>query len=208
MGDAEAGFVADLAAVEGLDGDVAVAVADMLVAIAGPLARLLVGLEQLAETEDLLIEIEDRFGVERIEREMRDARNVFLRAGQSEFLLRQRDRVALRIENAHLAVLQVAALGDHRAARIAFAVARDDLVDVVDGDAEMMQPVLHARLVQVGPVLEQRDVEAAVGQRHVARGAAADLVETEIPHVEAGERGRLRAQQSEISDARHRRRLT
>ena len=71
---------------------------------------------------------------------------------QSEMLLRQRDRIAFRIVDAHFAVLQVAAFGDHRAARIALAVARDDLLDIVDRNAEMVQPDFHARLVQIGPV--------------------------------------------------------
>ena len=79
MRDAEARLVADLAAVEGLDGDVAVAIANMLVTIARPLARFLVGLEQFAETEDFLVEIEDRFGIERVECQMCDARNVLRR---------------------------------------------------------------------------------------------------------------------------------
>ena len=72
-------------------------------------------------------------------------------------------------------MLQIAALGDHRAARIALAVARDDLVDIVDGNAEMVQARFHVRLVQIWPVLEQRDIEATVGQRHIAGRAAAEL---------------------------------
>src|SRR5262249_39970956 len=75
MRDAEARLVALLAAVERLDRNVGMAVADVLVAVAGPLARLFVSLEQLAEAEHVAIEVEDRLGIERIKRQMRDARN-------------------------------------------------------------------------------------------------------------------------------------
>src|SRR5262249_25776167 len=137
---AEARLVSLLAAVERLDGHIGLAVADVLVAIAWLLARLLVRLEQLAEAEHVAIEGEDRFGIERIEREMRDAWNTRRYLAEPEIVARQRHRVALRIVDAHLPVLQVAALGNDRATRIARAIARHHRLHVSDRNPEMMQP--------------------------------------------------------------------
>src|SRR5262245_22328799 len=203
MRDAEARLVTFLAAVERLDRHVGVAVADVLVAIAGALARFRMRLEHLAEAEHADVEGEDRLGVECVERHVRDARNARGPLAQSEIGLRERDRVAFRIEDAYFAVLEVAALRDHRAARIERAIARDHRIHIVDGDAEMMDAVFHARLVQRRPVLEQREIEAAVGERHVAVGGTVELLKRKMRLVEMGERRRLRAQQSQIADARH-----
>src|SRR5215831_99070 len=99
---------------------------------------------------------------------MGDTWHALPRLGQPEIRLRERDRIALRIVDAHLAVLEVAALGDHRAVRIARAVAREDRLDVTDRDAEMVQAVLHAQLAQAWPLSEEREVESAVRERRVA----------------------------------------
>jgi hypothetical protein len=63
----------------------------------------------------------------------------------------------------------------------------------------MMQADLHARLVQMRPLLEQGEIEAPVGEADIARRAAADFAETEAADVKVGERSRLRAQQGEIA---------
>src|SRR5262245_4880534 len=205
MGDAEARFVAVLAAVERLDRHIGVAVADVLVTVAWPLARFFMRFEQLAEAEHVAVEVEDRLGVERVERQMRDARHARFggTGAEAEALLRERDRVALRIVDAHGAVLQVAVLGHDRAAWIARAIAGDDRVDVVDRNSEMMQALLHARLAQRGALAEQGEIEAAVGERHVAVSAAAELRKAEMAAIEAGEGGRIGAEQREITEARH-----
>ena len=65
-----------------------------------------------------------------------------------KFFCDRRDGVAFGIVDAHLAVLQVAAFRDHGPARIAGMVARDHGVDVVDSDAEMMEPDFGVRLAQ------------------------------------------------------------
>src|SRR5260370_35649468 len=56
MGDAEARFVPNLVAVEGLDRNIAVPIAHMLVPIAGPLHGFLVRLDQFAEAADRAVE--------------------------------------------------------------------------------------------------------------------------------------------------------
>src|SRR5690242_3534260 len=99
-------------------------------------------LEQLAEAEHVAIEVQYRLRIERIECQMRDARNARRRLAEAEVVARQRHRIALRIVDAHLTVLQVATLRNDSAARIARAIARHHRLEVIDRDSEMMQPKL------------------------------------------------------------------
>ena len=175
MGDAETRLVPDLVAVEGLDRHIAVAVAHVLVAIARPLPGFPVRLEQFAKAENPAVEIEHQLGIERVERDMGDAGNPRGRGGQSELALRQGHRIAFGIVNAHVAMLQIAVLRNDHAARIEGAVARQRLIHIVDRDPQMVEAELHAGLVQLLPLLEQGEVEAAVGEADIARRAAADF---------------------------------
>jgi hypothetical protein len=52
----------------------------------------------------------------------------------------------------------------------------------------MVQAQLHAGLVQLRPLLEQSEVEAAVGEGDVARIGAADFLQAEAAPIKAGER--------------------
>jgi hypothetical protein len=56
---------------------------------------------------------------------------------------------------------------------------------------------------RAGRFLNSVRLKPAVGEGHVAVGGAAELIKTEMGFVETGERRRLRAQQSQIADARH-----
>lgn len=161
------------------------------------------GLEQFAKAENPAVEIEYQLGIERIERDMGDTGNSGGGRAQSELALRQGHRMAFGIVNAHVAMLQIAALGDDHAARIERAVARERLIHIVDRNPQMMQAGLHAGLVQLRPLLEQGEIEAAVREADVARIRAPQLFHAETAAVEARERGRLRAQDGEIADARH-----
>src|SRR5258708_25764993 len=134
---------------------------------------------------------------------MGDAGNRDARAGQSEIALRQGHRIAFGIVDAHIAVLQIAALGDDHAARIKRAIARERLVQVRDRDAEMVQPDLHARLVQLRPLLEQSEVEAAVREGDVTPAGAPDLPHAAPAPIEAPERRRLRAQHADVAYTPH-----
>src|SRR5439155_7750806 len=109
--------------------------------------------------EYALVKVADCFGVERIERDVGDARHPRSAVADAEIRLRQAHGIALRIVDARLAVLQVAAFRDHGPARIERAIALNDVVDALDGDAEMMQAERHVRLAQRSPVAYERKLE-------------------------------------------------
>src|SRR5260370_32287141 len=96
--------------------------------------------------------------------------------------------------NAYVAMLQIAVFGDNHAARIELPITRERLAHVFDRDPQMVQADLHARLVQLRPLLEQSEIEAAVREGDIARIGATDLFHAEATPVKARERGRLRAQ--------------
>ena len=112
--------------------------------------------------------------------------------------------MAFRIVDAHLAVLKVAAFRDHGAARVSDMIARDHRVDVVDGDAKVVEPDLGMRLAQTRPPLEKREVESAVGEGDVARRAPLQFVQAEMAGVEGGQRNGLDAEHGEVTNSGHR----
>ena len=160
-------------------------------------------LEQFAETEHALIEIANSFGIERVHRQMCNARNALFGRRQSEIALAQSHRMGLGVVDAHFAVLQVGGFLHHDAARVSFKITFHDRVDVVDRDADVMQAVLHAEFVQVLAHFEDRDVVAAIRQRDVAGGRAAQLVHAEVRLIEPRQRRRIIRHEGEITDARH-----
>jgi hypothetical protein len=58
--------------------------------------------------------------------------------------------------------------------------------------------------VQLRPLLEQGEIEAAIRERAIAGRVAADLRQAEAKPVKARKRGRVRAHEGEIAYPRHR----
>src|SRR5262249_37668052 len=77
-----------------------------------------------------------------------------------------------------------------------------EVMDVVDGDAEMVDADLVVGLAQTSAPFQERQVVEAIRHRNVNIGRTANLLEPEAGGVEAGHLVRLVEEEGEIADTR------
>jgi hypothetical protein len=179
-------------------------VADAVADVAGGVAPLAIAEAdgRLLEAEHVDVEADHRVAVGHGRGDVVDRREGAITRRDAEVPGGEADGIAVGIEGAVLAVLEIAAFLLQLDAGGELLQPRLDLADVVDAEAEVVRARAVVGLAEVRPALQERQVEEPVGHGDVAGGRAPQHAQAEVSLVEVGEGVRLLADNCQIAQVR------
>src|SRR4026208_2129997 len=137
-----------------MDGEIRFAVSTKTVAAALLAPEITRG--HLAHAEYLSVKAQHHLGIERVVGNVADSRKLFLLAlRHAETFSRYAHRQTFRIMNPDFAVMDVVRLLENHAARIEGQEFSLDYFEIVDFQADVVQPEIHLHLAQLGASLEE-----------------------------------------------------
>ena len=167
-----------------------------------PSRRAYVAALHLPEPQHLDVEVEHHLRVQGIEGDVGHPREpAFLL--DPEASLRERHRVAFRIEDADGAVVNVLWLGHHHPSGVELLIARPHLAEILHLQADVVQAAPRVEFTESLPLAEQGEVVEAVGEGDVAFRRASQFLHLEVVRIEARQRVRVAAHGGHVTYSGH-----
>src|SRR5687768_15074888 len=149
-------------------------------AITAPLLAPEIARWHLAQAENLSVEAQHHFRIERVVGDVANTRKLFFFAlWNSEAFRRYAYRQTFRIVNPDLAVVNVVRFLKNHTARIEGEILSFDCFEVVDFQADVMQPEIHPHLAEGGASFEEGQIVKSVCNRNVSVDGSAQLLGSE-----------------------------
>src|SRR5690348_10055638 len=189
-------------AIKRVNGEIGLAIRAKTVAAA--LLAPKVTWRDLSQAEDLRVEKQHGIRIQRIVGDVANAREAFFFARRNtEAAGGNRDRPALGIVNADLAVVEIVCFLDDRSARVEFHEAAFDFFQVVDLQADVVQSEFHVHFAEAWSFFEKSQIVVTIGDGNISLRRAAEFLGTEKTPIKVSEFFRLICEIGDVTNCSH-----